>query len=274
VDSVRSWLNTPERHRGPLGRLDLLILAVVAVGAFVLVALDFYQRRIVKDIVEIFDIDGQRNLTTWFHSSILLGAAFSALLLALSDHPGARRLRWFLLGGCLAFFSLDKAIALHEQVGRELVDAWSLSEGSARLVWQAAWSPIILTTAVILLLIARESGPRTRLLLALMLVGGAGKLLFEAAMFPLTEWGGVNENEGWFYGTEVEIEETLQLMAFGSMFAAVAQLLFDRLLSIGESVPEVSAEQGEAPVVIPLSRARARGSPQPVKPAARDIHQT
>lgn len=275
-DFVRPTLDPVEPRSGALGRVDVLVMALAAGGAVVLVALDFYQRRIRKDVIEIFDIDGQRNLTTWFHSSILLGAALCALLLATVATQRGWRLRWLTLGLCLAFFSLDKGISLHERVGRELADAWSLSDAAARVAWQAAWSPIILTAALILLLVARDSGPRIRTWLLLMLAGGGIKLVMEALMFPLIEYGGVSETRGWFYGTEVEIEETVQLMAFACLFAALAQLLFDNLSGMGgaEEVVEVAAEKRAPPVAIPLSGATPSGSGDAIRPSARDTRRT
>jgi hypothetical protein len=201
-------------------------------------------RHIVKNVIEMTDIDGQKNLTTWFHSSILLGAAISAFLILPTFSGVRRRLPWAVLGGGLAFFSLDKSISLHEQVGRGFVNEFSLSDSAGRVAWELAWSPIILATVVALILCVWEANRTTKLWAIGMLAGAGIKLALEALMFPAIHFLGVSET-GVFYGLEVELEESVQLLAFACLFAGLAQLFIDRVVErAGARQPESTATGG------------------------------
>jgi hypothetical protein len=241
---------------GAFPRFDLLVMAFAAAGALILVALDFFQRFIRKDVVEMLDIDGQRNPTTWFHASILGGAAICAAALAFTFFDARRRSQWLALAAGLAFFSLDKSISLHEQAGRTLADAFSLPDESGRIAWQAVWAPIILATAALLVVCVSQANRTAKLWALGMLTGGGAKLAVEAMMFPLIHWGGVSEH-GTVYGFEVEIEESVQLLAFACLFAGFAQLLVDRLFALArvdvvarEPLPE-AAGAGITPIPAP-----------------------
>jgi hypothetical protein len=236
-------------------RLDIAIFAVVVAGAIVLVGADFYMRHLTKSIAELTDIDGQKNFTTWFHSSILLGASLSALLM-LPLVAGRRRLQWGVLGAGLAFFSLDKSISLHEQVGRGIANTFSLSDSAGRVAWEAAWSPIILATAIALILCVWEANRTTKLWACGMLAGGAIKLGMEAVMFPALQYLGLSEH-GVLYGFEVEMEESIQLLGFGCIFAGLAQFTADAFAAAlrGESIAPASEPEAEAPRLLPFRRA-------------------
>ena len=240
-------------------RLDVLVMAVAIAGAMGLAGADFFMRFIAKDVVEFTDIDGQKNLTTWFESSILLGASICACLIALTFAGWRRRAQWAVLGSGLAFFSLDKSISLHEQVGRGLADAFSLSDAASRVAWELAWSPIIFATAAALILCVWETNRTTKLWALGMLTGGGMKLVMEALMFPAIRFLGVSEH-GAFYGLEVEIEESIEMIAFACLFAGLAQLFIDRVSALAQ-VPDAlasDAAQPEADARRPVSIRRVR----------------
>jgi hypothetical protein len=251
-------LGAEAADRGDYPRVDLIVMAVAFVGAVALVGADFFMRHITRNVIEMTDIDGQKNLTTWFHSSILLGAAISAFLILPTFSGTRQRLQWAVLGCGLAFFSLDKSISLHEQVGRGLVNTFSVSDSAGRVLWELAWSPIILATAVALILCVWEANRTTKLWAIGMLAGGGAKLVMEALMFPAIHFLGASQT-GVFYGIEVELEESVQLLAFACLFAGLAQLLIDRVFERAAALRPESAATGattEATRVIPLRQAR------------------
>jgi hypothetical protein len=255
---IATMLGTEAADRGAYPRIDLLVMAVAVVGAVALAGADFFMRHVTKSIIEMTDIDGQKNLTTWFHSSMLLGAAISAFLILPTFSGTRQRLQWAVLGCGLAFFSLDKSISLHEQVGRGLVNTFSVSHSSGRVLWELAWSPIILATAVALILCVWEANRTTKLWAIGMLAGGGTKLVMEALMFPAIHFLGASET-GIFYGLEVELEESVQLLAFACLFAGLAQFFIDRVFERAAALqPEstATASTSQASRVVHLRHAR------------------
>jgi hypothetical protein len=233
---VATLLGTDATDHRNYPRIDLIVMAVAIAGAVALAGADFFMRHITKNVIEMTDIDGQKNLTTWFHSSILLGAAISAFLVLPTFSGMRQRLQWAVLGCGLAFFSLDKSISLHEQVGRGLVNTFSVSDSAGRVLWELAWSPIILATAVALILCVWEANRTTKLWAIGMLAGGGIKLAMEALMFPAIHFLGASQT-GVFYGLEVELEESVQLLAFACLFAGLAQLFIDRVFERADALP-------------------------------------
>jgi hypothetical protein len=251
-------LGTEATDRRDYPRIDLLVMAVAIAGAIALAGADFVMRHIAKNLIEMTDIDGQKNLTTWFHSSILLGAAVSAFLILPTFSGVRQRLPWAVLGCGLAFFSLDKSISLHEQVGRGLVNTFSVSNSAGRVLWELAWSPIILATAVALIVCVWEANRTTKLWAIGMLAGGGIKLVMEALMFPAIHFLGASET-GVFYGLEVELEESVQLLAFACLFAGLAQLFIDRVFERAAAwQSESTATDGTSGATRVIHQRRAR----------------
>ena len=240
-------------------RLDVLVMAVAIAGVIGLAGADFFMRYIAKNVVELTDIDGQKNLATWFQSSILLGTSLCAFLIALTFADGRRRAQWAILGSGLAFFSLDKSISLHEQVGRGLVNTFSLTDSASRVAWQLAWAPIIFATAAALIVCVWEANRTTKLWALGMLAGGGIKLAMEALMFPAIYFLGASEH-GVFYGLEVEIEESIQLIGFACLFAGLAQLFIDRVFALARAPGALASDaaQPEADARRPVSIRRVR----------------
>lgn len=256
---VTSWLGPEPPVQRAYPRLDVLVMAVAIAGVIVLAGADFFMRNIAKDVVELTDIDGQKNLNTWFQSSILLGTSICAFLIALTFAGGRRRVQWFVLASGLAFFSLDKSISLHEQVGRGLVNTFSLTDSAGRVVWQLAWSPIILATAAALIVCVWEANRTTKLWALGMLAGAGTKLAMEALMFPAIHVLGASE-VGAFYGFEVEIEESVQLIGFACLFAGLAQLFIDRVFALARAPGALGSDaakpEADAGRPVPIRRVR------------------
>ncbi len=248
-------------------RMDLLILTAALIGSIGLVAGDVYQRWISTHPMTTLDIDGTFNVATWFHSTVLAGAALSLIGIAFTYFDTRRRLQWLVAGAGVAFFSLDKAISLHERVGYRLNNELGYSDAAARLLWQAAWAPIILVTGVALILCVWESHRGTRRWLGGAILGGATKLAMEAMMFPAARYFGLGHRAN---GIEVNVEESVQLVAFACLFAGFAQLFVDRLVALARGETDPVAEP--LPVT-PLDAASSipAGSVARAKPTPRGV---
>ena len=254
---IDELLGSDQTGRRDYPRLDVVVFAIAVVGAIALAGADFYMRHVTKSIAELTDIDGQKNFTTWFHSSILVGAALSALLVIPTVAGLRRRAQWGVLGTGLAFFSLDKSISLHEQVGRGLANTFSLSDSASRVAWEAAWSPIILATAIALILCVWDANRTTKLWAGGMLAGGGIKLAMEAVMFPAIHYLGVSES-GVFYGVEVELEESIQLLGFACLFAGLAQFFLDQVFAMahGGQATSTPTDHADAEQSVAFRRSR------------------
>jgi hypothetical protein len=243
----------PERREGrALPRFDYLIMAVVAVVGALLVLADIFQRTLASHPMNQLNIDGHNNPETWFHSTVLVGAALAALLIAFTFVDNAHRIAWLVLGAGIGFFSMDKTISLHEHVGAKLVAWLNLPEDSERVAWEMAWSPIILVVVAALLYCVWGAGRRTQLWSGGLLLAGAVKIVMEGLTFPAVHWLGASETHGWFYGIEANVEESFQLLAFACLFAGLAQYGVERLVAFArDEIPSFDAAQ--EPLALPAS---------------------
>ncbi len=221
---ARSVFLPQDAGQAALPRLDLLVMAFAATAALVLVAADVFQRAIYYRNIPTLDIDGQYNVETWFHTVVLGGVALCALGIAFTHFTNARRLQWLGAAAGIAFFSLDKSISLHERAGIAIVNRLDLPREAGRVAWQVAWSPLILTTAVLLIICVWRSPLNTKMWVLIGLALAGVKLAMEATVFPLTQLGWAAADRGIVYGIETNIEETAQLMGFAAFLAAFSQL--------------------------------------------------
>src|SRR5690606_34326178 len=77
---------------------------------------------------QLFDVDEENNIPTWFSSFLLLLAA--ALLAVLACHKHAQRDRWtrywYLLAGGFLLLSLDEMAGLHETLNSSIASSWAI----------------------------------------------------------------------------------------------------------------------------------------------------
>jgi hypothetical protein len=266
---LRIVFSPGEEDRDALPRLDVVVFAAAVVCGAMLVVLDLYQRLFSYDGVELFNVDGKANLATWFHSLVLSGAALAALAIAFTVFDRRRRMLWLALGSGLAFFSLDKSVSLHERVGSRLEVALDLPQDGGRLAWLAAWSPLMLVMVIALVLCVWGSNRRTQLWVLGLFIGAAGKVALEAGTFFAVHLFDATEEYGWFYGLEVIIEESVQLLGFACLFAGFAQLLADRLWAMARGeLSELDQAHQRDGVALPAQISRmlrlSDGTPRPV----------
>jgi hypothetical protein len=136
--------------RSPAARLSLALL--LAAGLLVALSLathyGAYRAEVArpgstrvdawKAVMRLFDVNSEGNVPTWFSSSLLLGCAVVAgLLAATARRAGDRDVRgWAGLAALLYLLSLDEAAELHERLGGP---AGALLGGAARGPLRFAW---------------------------------------------------------------------------------------------------------------------------------------
>jgi len=92
-----------------------------------------------------FDLGGERNLPTWFTAALLLLSSLVSLAASQRLEASHHRRGFLVLGGVMAYLSLDEATVLHERTTEPLRDAFGLG---GVLYW--SWVlPAVLAVVVI-----------------------------------------------------------------------------------------------------------------------------
>ena len=153
-------------------------------------------------VSETFSLSYERNVPTWYASSLLLACAVVAARAA--PHAGTPR-RWRVLSGIFVFMSLDEAIEIHEHLGG-LVDG----SGVFFFSWVIPASVVVLGLGASMLPLLRALEPPVRrrvVLSGIVYVGGA--LLME---LPLGWWTEQHGDDNLVYGLIDFVEESLELI--------------------------------------------------------------
>jgi hypothetical protein len=117
-------------------------------------------------IVLQFDLKLERNIATWYSSTLLFLAAWAAFAISrldLAETPAFYRRVWLLVALSFAGLSLDETAQIHEKVGvmftRRFGTIPGLTTGSAYPVfaWIVVFLPLIVGFIVIMFVIARWS---------------------------------------------------------------------------------------------------------------------
>jgi hypothetical protein len=99
-----------------LGAAALVLILLHLLAVFVLRIAFGYD--FAYGFVEIFDLDAEASVPTWFSLVLILTASLASLLAGINDarRDGGRGLAiyWFVLSGALCFISLDEQAQLHE----------------------------------------------------------------------------------------------------------------------------------------------------------------
>ena len=197
---------------GRAGTVLLVATALISTAGLVAELLCFLADAPAKP-VELFSLSYEKNVPTWYASSLLLGCA---ALLALTAH-GSERLqsgpptRWWVLSGVFAFMSLDEAIEIHEHLGGLLQ-----TEGVLYFSWVVPASIVVMVFGASMWPLLRQVDAWTRqrfIGAAVLYVGGA--LLME---LPLGYWTESHGDDNLVYGLLDWVEETCEL--FGAAWFA------------------------------------------------------
>lgn len=122
----------------------LLVVGIILVGIHCL--LHYLNHEVVEVawlIQQLFDLDEENNLPTWFSSFLLLNCS-AVLFVSLPRHTGSFKWQWRLLAFGFLILSIDEVAGLHESVHTAIDFNWALPAGALVLVVGATFIPFLL----------------------------------------------------------------------------------------------------------------------------------
>lgn len=192
------------------------LLVGVAVVAGLGLGAEALHARSHADIVEALltklSLSYEGNLPTWFSSSLLLGCAVAAGVIAAARPPLHRQ--WWVMSLVAGWMSLDEAAELHEHLG-----GYVGTGGVLYFDWVIPAAVIVAALVIAFIPFVRALNPatRTRLLVAgAVYVGGA--LLME---LPLGWWTEQHGTDGFGYAVIDWVEETLEMVGAALALSAL-----------------------------------------------------
>ena len=194
---------------GPLdlGALRRWLFAGVAVVSGLGLAVELWHARsdapVLEDLVPSLSLSFERNVPTWWSSSLLLACALAAGAIA----RGATRWRrhWWGMAAAFGYVSLDETAELHEHLGDHLDTSGVLFFG---WVIPAAAILVVLAAAYLRFMLALPAATRRRLLLAgAIYIGGAVGM-----ELPLGWWTQRAGSDNLGYALIDWVEETLEMV--------------------------------------------------------------
>jgi hypothetical protein len=164
----------------PRGVARLMAVVVASIASLSLAG-QFFKHMLgydyVMGFVPLFDLNGERNVPTWFSSSMLL---LCCVLLAAIAHSEGREggrdvLHWRLLSAIFLFMSVDEAVQIHEQTIDPLRSVFGTG-GIFHYAWSVLGLAFVLAFAVVYFPFVARLDARTRRLFVVsgaLFVGGA-----------------------------------------------------------------------------------------------------
>jgi hypothetical protein len=177
--------------------------------------------------VQNLDADSDGNTFTWASTVTTFTAAQCAVVLGLLVPPQRRAM--LVLGGILAFLSLDDVARLHEHAGIQITETLGVDRHVSKLAWPALMFPLMLVAAVLLVRTARASGGAAgrTLLAGLALLVAA--IAAEVASAPISNE--IGESPIMLYVAEVAFEEAAELAGWILIATGLCALTWRMLAS-------------------------------------------
>jgi hypothetical protein len=191
-----------------------LLLAIAVVSGAGL-AVELAHDRVPEQVLLHFSLSYEGNIPTWLSSSLLLGCAIVAGLIA--SEATAWRRHWWGMMIAFGWVSLDEAAEIHEHLGGLIG-----THGILYFDWVIPAMGVVLVLAVIYwpFLRALPRVTRNRMLLAAVIyVGGAAGM-----ELPLGWWTERHGNAGLGYALIDWVEETMEMI--GAAVALLALLAY------------------------------------------------
>lgn len=95
-------------------------------------------------LLQLFDLDEENNLPTWFSSFLLLNNAFILYVFA-GSVSGRYRSHWFLLSAGFLILAVDEVAGLHESFNSAIEMNWAIFGGALVLVVALVFTPFMLS---------------------------------------------------------------------------------------------------------------------------------
>jgi hypothetical protein len=118
-----------------------------------------------KAVMQLFDVNSERNVPTWFSSTLLMGCAvLAALLAALVRRAGGRGAgHWAGLAAVLSLLSLDEVAALHERLGGPAAEVLGhATRGALHFAWVVPGTVLALVVGLVFVRFVVGLPPGTR----------------------------------------------------------------------------------------------------------------
>jgi hypothetical protein len=136
---------------------------------------------------QLFNLNYERNLPSWFTASVLLLGAVAVVTTGLVDRTiGRAAVYWRGLAALFVYLSADEAAGLHERIGRVVGRVVHVSGFLGRYTWVLAGAVLVVTVIVVYLPFVRRLPHRTRRLFltagALYVAGAIGVELAGGAL--------------------------------------------------------------------------------------------
>ncbi|RMF79290.1 MAG: hypothetical protein D6737_11980 [Chloroflexi bacterium] len=182
-------------------------------------------------IVQLFNVNREGNIPTWFSSSILLFAAllFAVIAYAVRQRGGTLQARWWGLAAILLYLSIDEAAAIHEKLTVPLQDSLHVT-GYLYFAWVLVGIPLALIVTLTYLRFVWHLPAHIRRLFflagAVYLGGALGVEIISANQWYL------NDGTSLIFSTIGTVEEWMEMMG-------VVIIIYALLRYIGETVGEV-----------------------------------
>jgi hypothetical protein len=95
-------------------------------------------------ILQLFDLDEENNLPTWWSGFLLLNVAFFVFIVASANRDKTRPY-WFAIAAGFLILAIDEVAGLHESLNSAIVPSWALFGGVLVAVVALAFIPFLLS---------------------------------------------------------------------------------------------------------------------------------
>jgi len=165
---------TPGRYEVSISRRGLtrllLIVAITLLACHAASALYHYRvEKLHFLVLQLFDVDQENNLPSWFSGCLLLTASALLWFCARTKRSGGDPWSgfWYALAVGFLLLSVDEVAGIHESINSVIVITWAIPGGAAALVIGLAFIPFLLH-------LPRRTAVLFALAAAMYLAGAAG----------------------------------------------------------------------------------------------------
>ncbi len=198
--------------------LTILLALLIHAGLWVEFWDDVLKLSDPYDLVAFFSLSYERNLPTWFVSSLLYTCGLVLCAIALTQQPQPYRCHWWVLAGTFFYISLDEFVSLHERM-----NGWTDLGGIFYFNWiiPACFMLIVWGSFFLGFLAHLPANVRKQFVLSgSIYVGGA--LGME---LPLGYWTDIAGDNNFTYGVIDLIEESMELIGVSLFLYALVSCL-------------------------------------------------
>lgn len=123
--------------------LLVISLVLVAIHTILYIYSD-YVNEVPWLILQLFDLDEENNLPTWWSGFLLLNVAFFVFVAAGAQLDG-NRLYWFAIAAGFLLLAIDEVAGMHESLNSAIEPSWAIFGGVLVAVVALAFVPFLLS---------------------------------------------------------------------------------------------------------------------------------